>query len=66
MLEGIQSFIVTLGFPIAVVCYLLWERHKTMCNFEKVIKKDLVGAICDLKMEIVKLNERCAGGKGRD
>ena len=66
MLEGIQSFIVTLGFPIAVVCYLLWERHKTMCNFEKVIKKDLVGAICDLKMEIVKLNERCAGGKRKD
>ena len=66
MLEGIQSFIVTLGFPIAVVCYLLWERHKTMCNFEKVIKKDLVGAICDLKMEIVKLNERCTGGKRRD
>jgi hypothetical protein len=64
MIEEIQSFIVTLGFPIAVVCYLLWERNKTMCHFEKVIKKDLVGAINDLKLEIVKLNERC-DGKGR-
>jgi hypothetical protein len=63
MLEEIQSFVVTLGFPIAVVCYLLWERHKTMCHFETVIKKDLVGAICDLKMEIIKLNERISGGK---
>ena len=61
MIEEIQSFIVTLGFPIAVVCYLLWERHKTMMHFEKAIKVDLVGAISDLKMEIVKLNERCNG-----
>jgi hypothetical protein len=65
MIEEIQTFIVTLGFPIAVVCYLLWERQKTMCHFETVIKKDLVGAICELKVEIVKLNERCNGGKKR-
>jgi hypothetical protein len=65
MLGEIQTFIITLGFPIAVVCYLLWERYKTMCHFETVIKKDLVGAINDLKVEIVKLNERCDGkGKG--
>ena len=63
MFEEIQSFIVTLGFPIAVVCYLLWERHRTMCHFEKVIKEDLVGAICELKIEIVKLNERIDGRK---
>ena len=63
MIAELQGFIVTLGFPIAIVCYLLWERHKTMCHFENVIKKDLVGAICELKVEIVKLNERCNGGK---
>jgi hypothetical protein len=61
MIEEIESFVVTLGFPIAIVCYLLWERHKTMCHFETVIKKDLVGAINNLKLEIVKLNERCDG-----
>jgi hypothetical protein len=64
MIEEIQSFIVTLGFPIAVVCFLLWERYRTISHFETVIKKDLVGAINDLKLEIVKLNERC-DGKGR-
>lgn len=58
-----SSVISTLGFPIAVVCYLLWERHRTMIHLEKVIKEDLVDAITGLKVEIVKLNERCAGGK---
>lgn len=55
------SVISTLSFPIAMVCYLLWERHKTMIHFEKAIEVDLVGAIVDLKVEIVKLNERCSG-----
>lgn len=63
MLEEIVTIISTVGFPIVVVGYLLWERHKTICHFERVIKKDLVGAICELKVEIVKLNERCNGGK---
>lgn len=63
MLGTVQAFIVTLGFPIAVVCYLLWERYRIMCHFEKVIKKDLVGAINELKTEIVKLNERCKAGE---
>lgn len=62
MFSEIQSFIVTLGFPVAIVCYLLWERHKTMYHFEKVIKVDLVEAITDLKVEIIKLNERCKRG----
>ena len=64
MFECVQSFIVSLGFPVAVVCYLLWERYHTMCHFEKVIKNDLVGAIQELRVEIVKLNERCDKGKG--
>jgi hypothetical protein len=61
MMNEIASLISTLGFPIVVVCFLLWERHKTMYHLEKAIKKDLVGAIVELKLEIVKLNERCNG-----
>ena len=74
MIEDMPSLISTLGFPIAVVCFLLWERHhnsklvreerlETMLHFEKAIKVDLVGAITALKVEIVKLNERCNGGR---
>lgn len=63
MIEDLPSLISTLGFPIAIVCYLLYERGKTMHCFEKAIKVDLVKAIDDLKIEIVKLNERCGGGK---
>ena len=70
----IPSLISTLGFPIAIVCYLLWERlhvakavrrerTETLRYLEKVIKNDLVHAIDDLKTEIVKLNERCNGSK---
>lgn len=74
MIEDFPALISTLGFPIAVVCFLLWERHhtaksvreerlSTMVHFEKAIKVDLVNAITSLKVEIVKLNERCNGGK---
>jgi predicted PurR-regulated permease PerM len=47
------STISTLGFPIVLCCYLLWERHTMISKFTK--------AINDLKVEIVKLNERCSG-----
>lgn len=63
MIEELPSLISTLGFPIAVVCFLLWERHQSMKHFERAIKVDLVGAITSLRVEIVKLNERCNGGK---
>ncbi len=77
MLNDIAALISTLGFPVAVVCYLLWERHHltqevrqerkdTQTHLEKVIKNDLVHAIDDLKTEIIKLNERCNGGKKKD
>jgi DNA-directed RNA polymerase subunit F len=70
----IASLISTLGFPIAVVCYLLWERRcqahevrkergETLLHLEKVIKNDLVHAIDELRVEIVKLNERCNRNK---
>ena len=75
MHEDITSVISTLGFPIAVCCYLLWERHHvsksvqkerqdTLHHLENAIKNHLVTAINELKTEIVKLNERCnPGGK---
>ena len=63
MLEELPTLISTLGFPIAVVCFLLWERHTATCSLKKVISENLVGAITELKVEIVKLNERCNGGK---
>ena len=70
----IATLVSTLGFPIAVVCYLLWERRyqahevrkerlETLLHLEKAIKNDLVHAIDELRVEIVKLNERCNGGK---
>lgn len=74
MIENFPSLISTLGFPIAVCCYLFWERfhiakshqkerEKTLQSLEHVIKNHLVSAITELKVEIVKLNERCEGGK---
>jgi len=50
-MEELAGLISTLGFPIAVCCYLLWERHTMIQRFTK--------AITELKVEIVKLNERC-------
>ena len=69
-----SSLIGSLGFPIVIVCYLLYERRclarevreertKTILQLEKVIQNDLVHAIDNLKVEIVKLNERCNGGR---
>jgi predicted PurR-regulated permease PerM len=56
-MSDLPTLISTLGFPIAVCCYLLWERHTMIQKFTK--------AINDLKVEIVKLNERCNGRKGQ-
>lgn len=50
-----EEMIATLGFPIAVCCYLLYERYTMIAKFTK--------AINELKVEIIKLNERCKGGK---
>ena len=55
MIEELPDLISNNGFPIAVCCYLLWERHTMIQKFTK--------AIDALKVEIVKLNERCGGGK---
>jgi hypothetical protein len=51
----IEEHVATLGFPIAICCYLLWERCTLLQKFTK--------AIDELKTEIIKLNERCKEGK---
>lgn len=71
-MEELTSLIGTLGFPIAVCCYLFWERHNTTkANREERQEKrekltnalnDFTTAIVDLKVEMVKLNERCKKG----
>lgn len=69
LIADMPSLIGTLGFPIAVCIYLFYDRHKTAQDtrterinslryLEKAIKVDLVNAIDDLKIEIVKLNGR--------
>ena len=75
MIETLPLLASTLGLPTAVAIYALWDRHQTVLRteqerqetlryLEKAIKVHLVGAINDLKLEIVKLNERCnSGGK---
>ena len=63
MIEDLPSLISTVGFPIAVVCYLLWERHTTTCALKHAIQNDLTHAIQELKEEIIKFSERCNGGK---
>jgi hypothetical protein len=55
MIECMSSSITTLGFPIVVCCYLLWERYTMIQKFTR--------AITDLRIEIIKLNERCKGDK---
>lgn len=68
-MEDLSSLISTLGFPIAVCCYLFWERHNTTkANREERLEKrekltkalsEFTVAIHGLKVEIVRLNERC-------
>ena len=70
-MEEFTSLISTLGFPIAVCCYLFWERHNTTkANREERLEKrekltnalsEFTVAITSLKVEITKLNERCRG-----
>lgn len=73
MMEELPSLIETLGFPMAISLLLFWmlyytnkvhreEREKTQEILAKAIR-DFTTAISDLKTEIVKLNERCEGGK---
>jgi len=58
MYDTLPELIASLGFPIAVCIYLLWERRTVTKCLEKAIKNDLCCAINDLKTEIVILSER--------
>ncbi|MGC9445319.1 MAG: hypothetical protein ACP5E9_10410 [Candidatus Methanospirareceae archaeon] len=58
MIEELPNWITTLGFPIAVVIYLLWERQGTTKELNRAIDEKLVVSINELRVEIVKLNER--------
>jgi len=57
-MDGMQAIIATLGFPIALCCYFLWERQNVTKGLETAIKEDLTGAISSLREQIVILNER--------
>jgi hypothetical protein len=60
MFEDLQSLVGTLGFPIAVTVYLLWERQHVNKELKDAIEKGLVTSINELRIEIVKLSERIA------
>jgi hypothetical protein len=47
MIENIESTITTIGFPIAITIYLLWERQNTTKEMIKVLN-ELHIAICKL------------------
>jgi len=57
-MDMMQTLVATLGFPIAVTVYLLWERKNITNCLVKAIKNDLVHAINELREQIVILNER--------
>jgi hypothetical protein len=58
MIEDLSSLVGTLGFPIAVTVYLLWERQHVNKELKDAIEKTLAGSINELRVEIVKLSER--------
>jgi len=58
MIEELPNWISTLGFPIAIVIYLLYERQSTTKELNRAIDEKLVVSINELRVEIVKLNER--------
>ena len=60
MIEDLPSLVGTLGFPIAVTVYLLWERQHVNKELKDAIEKTLAASINELRVEIVKLNERIA------
>lgn len=58
MYETVPEIVASLGFPIAVACYLLYERRATTKELTHVIRNDLISSINALKIEITKLAER--------
>ena len=62
MMEDVPSLISTLGFPIAMCLYLLWERHHDKCSLVEAVA-DNTAATQEFKEEIIRFTERCNGGK---
>jgi hypothetical protein len=50
VIENIESTITTIGFPIAITIYLLWERQNTT--------KEMIKVLHELHLSICKLGER--------
>ena len=48
MIENVEGTIATMGFPIAMCVYLLWERQGTTKEMIKVLR-ELHIAIVELK-----------------
>ena len=46
-----ESTIATLGFPIAVCIYLLYERYMRNCKFDKTLK-DFNKSMCEVMKEL--------------
>lgn len=50
MIETVEGMITTIGFPIALVVYLLWERQNTT--------KEMIKVLRELHIAIVELKEK--------
>ena len=46
-MENIETIVSTMGFPIAITIFLLWERQKTILKIVNVLH-ELHCAICKL------------------
>ncbi len=46
-----ENTIATLGFPIAVCVYLLYERYMRNCKFDKTLK-EFNKSICEVMKEL--------------
>ncbi len=62
MIENAPSLIGSLGFPIAMCLYLLWERHSDKCSLVDAVAENTT-ATQEFKEEIIRFTERCNGGK---
>ena len=50
MIEEVSGLVTTVGFPIAVVIYLLWERQTTT--------KELISVLYQVKETLIKLEAK--------
>jgi len=60
-MADLPDLVATLGFPIAVTCYLLYERRAATKELSDAVNNHLVGAINALKVEITNLAAKLDG-----